>query len=132
VHRAVTPQVQDFTLKILELRDTSLCSVLQLVKVPQNSSMTTRYISHSSQFCVVCKHAEGMLHLVIRSFTKTLNSARTTLAPILHPAVHQSNSPSTSKETRRRLKKPMGYYFRCMNYNCFCHKIFVQCTHIHT
>ncbi|KAK4826285.1 hypothetical protein QYF61_007132 [Mycteria americana] len=62
----VPPQVQDFALHPVELYEVPVSPFLQPVQVPLDGSTTLWHISHSPQFCVICKRAEGTLCPIIQ------------------------------------------------------------------
>jgi len=61
MHGVIPPQVQNPALALVELHHVPLCPTLQPVQVSLNGSAAFRCISHSSQFCVTRKLAEGTL-----------------------------------------------------------------------
>ena len=61
VHRVVPPEVQDFTLPLVERCEVPGGPFLQLLKIPLDGSLTLWHICHSSHFGVICKLAEGTL-----------------------------------------------------------------------
>ena len=63
----VPPHIQDFSLPFAELYNIPVSSFLQPVKVLLNGSLTLWCISHSSQFCVISKLAEGTLCPIIQT-----------------------------------------------------------------
>ena len=57
---------QDFALPLVELHEVPASPFLQPVEVPLDGSTTLWPISQSSQFCVICKLAEGTLWPIIQ------------------------------------------------------------------
>ena len=57
----IPPQVQDLVLLLAELHEVPGSPFLQLAEVPLVGSTTLWHISHSSQFCVLSKLAQGTL-----------------------------------------------------------------------
>lgn len=64
--RAVSPQMQESALCLVELHEVLISPFLLPVEVPLDGSTTLMSISHSSEFCVISKPAEGRLHPVIK------------------------------------------------------------------
>lgn len=61
--RAVSPQMQEeYAVCLVELHEVLVSPFLLPVEVPLDSSTTLLSISHSSQFCVISKLAEGRFH----------------------------------------------------------------------
>ena len=56
----MTSQVQVFGIFFIDLHEFPACSFHQPVEVPLNSSKTIWSINYS-QFCIICKLAEGLL-----------------------------------------------------------------------
>jgi len=55
----VPPQVEDFALLVVELHEVPVSPFLQPVQAPLDGSTTLCCISSFSQFCAICKLAEG-------------------------------------------------------------------------
>lgn len=62
----ILPPVQDIAFLLDELNEIPLCPILQFVQVLLKGSTTLRCISHTSQFCVICKLAEASLCLSVQ------------------------------------------------------------------
>lgn len=61
VYGVVPSHVQDFSFPFVDICEVSASPLSQPVQVPLNGNTTFWCISHSSQFCVSCKLAEGAL-----------------------------------------------------------------------
>jgi len=61
--------MQDFAFTLVQLDEIPLYPILQLVKLPLNSSTMNWHISQSTQFCITCELAECALC----SFTQVIN-----------------------------------------------------------
>lgn len=70
--RVVPPQVQDSALRLVEHPEIVVSPFLQSVKVPLDGNMTFWHISHSFQFSVIHKLAEGT-HCPVVYISKILN-----------------------------------------------------------
>jgi len=57
----IPPRGQEFVFPSVELHESPLCPFLQHLEAPLNDSTTIWSIKHSSQFCIICKLAEGVL-----------------------------------------------------------------------
>jgi len=68
----VSPRVKDFAFLLVKLQEISVSPFPQVVGVPLNGSMTFWCISHSSQFCVISKIAEGTLSPVVQIINKNV------------------------------------------------------------
>ncbi|KAK4830289.1 hypothetical protein QYF61_009492 [Mycteria americana] len=69
----VPSQVQDFALALVELHGAPASPFLQPVKVPLDGRTALWYISHYSQFGVICKLAEGALYLIVQIINEDVN-----------------------------------------------------------
>ncbi|KAK4831590.1 hypothetical protein QYF61_018350 [Mycteria americana] len=83
----IPSQVSDLALLLIELHEVLASPFLQPVKVPLDASTTLWCISHSSQFCVISKLAEGTLCPSSRSLMKMLNRMRPNIDPWATPLV---------------------------------------------
>ncbi|KAK4827979.1 hypothetical protein QYF61_022681 [Mycteria americana] len=61
VHGVVPRQVQNLAFSFTEVHKVPVSSFLQPVQVPLDGSTPLWPVTHSSQFCVICKLAEGTL-----------------------------------------------------------------------
>jgi len=57
------------------LHESPFSLFLQHVEVPLDDSTPIWYTSHSSQFCIICELAEGMLCPIIKVITESLKSS---------------------------------------------------------
>lgn len=78
--RVVPPQVQDFALCLVEHCEILISLFLQPVNVPLDWNRTLGHISHSSQFGVIHKLAEGT-HCSIIYISKVLNRSGLSIDP---------------------------------------------------
>lgn len=65
VHGIVPYHVQDFSFPFVDICKVSASPLSQPVQVPLNGNTTFWCISHSSQFCISCKFAEGALYPIV-------------------------------------------------------------------
>ena len=82
VCEVVLPQVQDFTLPLVEFHEVLVSLFLQPVKVPLDGTTTLRCISHSFQFCVIYKFAEGTLCPIIQNINEDVKQDQTPYWPL--------------------------------------------------
>ena len=65
VHGVIPSRTQDLAFPLVELHDVPVSPFLLHVEVPLNCSTTSWCISHSSQFCTICKLSDGALYPII-------------------------------------------------------------------
>jgi len=68
----VISQVQDLTFPF-EFHEVLVCPFLQLVNVCLSGSMSIWYTNYSSQFCIICKLAEGVLCLIVQVISEEVS-----------------------------------------------------------
>jgi len=78
----IPPQVQDSTLALVKPHQVPLCPALQSVQVLLNGSTTFRYVSQSSQLCIISKLAEGGLCPFIQVADKDTEQVQTEHRPL--------------------------------------------------
>ena len=66
MHAIIPPQVQDSTLALVKPHQVPLCPAPQSVQVLLNGSTIFRYVSQSSQLCIISKLVEGGLYPFIQ------------------------------------------------------------------
>lgn len=59
-------QVQDFAHLLVELAKILVSPFLQLVEIPLEVCVALSWVSHSSQFCAICKFTEGALYIFVQ------------------------------------------------------------------
>lgn len=64
------PQVQGFAFPLVELHEAPVSTFLKLVEVLLDGSTTLRGISHSCQFCLICKLAVSTLCPIVQIINK--------------------------------------------------------------
>ena len=79
----VHPQVQDFAILFVELCETPV-SLFLWTKVPPDGSMTLWQTSHSSNFCITCKHVESVLYPIIQTINKDVEQTGPSIVPGVH------------------------------------------------
>lgn len=62
----INPQVQDLSLPFVELHEVLISAFFHLLEVHVNGSTPFWCISHSDQFCIICKLAECPLCPIIQ------------------------------------------------------------------
>lgn len=82
VSGAVPPQVQDFALPLAQLHEVQVSPFLQ----PLDGSTTLWWISHSSQFYVICKLAGGTLCPIIQIVNEDVKQYWTQFCPLAYTA----------------------------------------------
>lgn len=80
----IPPQMQDFSLPLVQLHESLLFPVLQPIDVLKGRT-TMLSISYSSQLCIICKFAESAFCPIVQAMTVDV---KTTLAPISISGVH--------------------------------------------
>ncbi|GAB0186707.1 ectonucleotide pyrophosphatase/phosphodiesterase family member 3 [Grus japonensis] len=78
----VPPQVQDFALPLVGLHEVPVNPFLQPVEVPLDGSMTLWHISHSSQFGVISRLAEGTLCPIMQIINEDVELYWTQYSPL--------------------------------------------------
>ena len=66
VHGVVLPQVQDLAFPLVELQEVPVSLFLPPLPMPLNGSTTACCINHYSQFCIICRLAEGTLCPIVQ------------------------------------------------------------------
>jgi len=120
VPEIIPPQVQDFAFPLAELHEISLDPVLQLVKVPLNGGTTIWYISHSSQFCIICEHAHDVLFPIVQMVNENIEQDWPQYQPLAYTATDWPPTRFCAAVLHFKSEKTIDflYFFQIIEEDC--------------